>query len=176
MAASPKRRLLPLPPAGRCSSPGPNHSRAAEREAGRGLSSGAGMRSSCVTHSPDSPPCGRRTGRGGPTPPERTPAPDATRPDPPCGSSGTGGDDETIAEVERRLGEERRMAALPRAIVEIAAEALEAGLESAAELGKGGDGAAHAGVEIGVRPSPVRAEESIRAIVRDWHGLGLDAA
>src|SRR5262249_39270781 len=52
-----------------------------EREAGRGPSAGAGGRSSCVTHSPDSPPCGRRTGRGGPTPPERTPTPDATRPD-----------------------------------------------------------------------------------------------
>jgi len=52
-----------------------------EREGGRGPSSGAGVRSGCVTHSPESPPAGRRTGRGGPTPPERTPAPDTTRPD-----------------------------------------------------------------------------------------------
>src|SRR5262245_48238078 len=51
-----------------------------EREAGRGPSSGEGERSSYVTRSPDSPPSGRRTGRGGPTPPERTPAPAATRP------------------------------------------------------------------------------------------------
>src|SRR5262245_11394747 len=41
---------------------------------------GGGVRSSGVTHSPQSPPCGRRTGRGGPTPPERTPPPAATRP------------------------------------------------------------------------------------------------
>src|SRR5215475_15071834 len=41
---------------------------------------GAGVRSSCVTHSPESQPYGLRTGFGGPTPPERTPAPDATRP------------------------------------------------------------------------------------------------
>src|SRR5215510_8162248 len=51
------------------------------REAGRGPSSGAGERSSCVTRSPESPPSGRRTGRGGPTPPKRSPAPAATRPD-----------------------------------------------------------------------------------------------
>src|SRR5215467_10131859 len=38
------------------------------------------MCSCCGTRSPDSPPCGRRTGRGGPTPPEHTPPPDATRP------------------------------------------------------------------------------------------------
>src|SRR5499427_10930130 len=38
----------------------------AARAAGRDPSSGAGERSSCVTHSPDSPPCGRRTGRGVP--------------------------------------------------------------------------------------------------------------
>src|SRR5215831_3884639 len=43
-------------------------------------SSGGGVRSCCVTRSPDSPPCGRRAGRGGPTPPERTPPPAATRP------------------------------------------------------------------------------------------------
>src|SRR5215475_12127029 len=52
----------------------------AERETGRGPSSGAGERSSSVTRSPESPPYGRRTGRGGPTPPERSPAPDAIRP------------------------------------------------------------------------------------------------
>jgi len=56
-----------------------------EREPGRGLSSGAGECSSCVTHSPESPPSGRRTGFGGPTPPEHSPAPDATRPDCTCG-------------------------------------------------------------------------------------------
>ena len=44
-----------------------------EREAGRGLSSGAGVRSSYVTHSPEAQPCGLRAGRGGPTPPERSP-------------------------------------------------------------------------------------------------------
>src|SRR5215510_12801 len=58
----------------------PAYSRTCERETGRGPSSGAGERSSCVTRSPDSPPSGRRTGRGGPTPPERSPTPDATRP------------------------------------------------------------------------------------------------
>src|SRR5215813_9006876 len=50
---------------------------ASAREAGRGLSSGAGVCSGCVTHSPDSPPYGRRTGRGVPlrrsTPPPPTP-------------------------------------------------------------------------------------------------------
>src|SRR5262245_62136888 len=55
-------------------------------QARRGPSSGAGERSSCVTRSPDSPPCGRRTGRGGPTPPERSPAPAATRPGRTCGT------------------------------------------------------------------------------------------
>jgi len=59
----------------------PANSRTCERETGRGLSSGAGELSSYVTHSPESPPFGRRTGRGGPTPPESSPAPDATRPD-----------------------------------------------------------------------------------------------
>jgi len=34
----------------------------------------------CVTRSPESQPCGLRAGRGGPTPPERTPPPAATRP------------------------------------------------------------------------------------------------
>jgi len=43
----------------------------------RDPSSGAGELSSCVTHSPESPPGGRRTGFGGPTPPERSPAPAA---------------------------------------------------------------------------------------------------
>jgi len=58
----------------------------AQREAGRDPSSGAGERSGCVTHSPESPPSGRRTGRGGPTLPERSPAPAATRPDRTCGT------------------------------------------------------------------------------------------
>ena len=52
----------------------------ANRETGRGLSSGVGERSSCVTHSPESQPCGLRGGFGGPTPPERSPTPDATHP------------------------------------------------------------------------------------------------
>jgi len=57
-----------------------------EGETGRGLSSGARERSSSVTRSPDSPPSGRRTGRGGPTPPERSLAPAATRPGYTCGA------------------------------------------------------------------------------------------
>src|SRR5215831_17455997 len=57
-----------------------------EREAGRGPSSGAGERSSYVTHLPESPPSRRRTGFGGPTPPERSPAPAATRPGRTCGT------------------------------------------------------------------------------------------
>src|SRR5215831_1049322 len=63
------------------------HSRSQEGEAGRGPSSGAGELSGCVTRSPDSPPCGRRTGGGGPTPPESSPAPAATRPGHTRGSS-----------------------------------------------------------------------------------------
>src|SRR5215469_2536980 len=47
---------------------------------GRGPTSGGGVRSGCVTRSPESQPCGLRAGRGGPTPPERTPPPAATRP------------------------------------------------------------------------------------------------
>src|SRR5262249_15707090 len=45
-----------------------------ERETG-GSVVGGGVRSGCVTRSPDSQPSGLRTGRGGPTPPERTPPP-----------------------------------------------------------------------------------------------------
>src|SRR5262249_24436541 len=48
--------------------------------AGRGRWGGGGVPSCCVPRSLESPPCGRRTGRGGPTPPERTPPPTATRP------------------------------------------------------------------------------------------------
>src|SRR5499433_3355859 len=64
--AQPRRESYRHPPA-------EISARFSEREAGRGLSSGAGERSSCVTRSPESPPCGRRTGRGGP--PERPPPP-----------------------------------------------------------------------------------------------------
>src|SRR5215470_1598494 len=39
---------------------------------GRVPSSGGGVCSCCVTRSPESQPCGLRTGRGGPTPPEHT--------------------------------------------------------------------------------------------------------
>jgi len=38
------------------------------------------VRSSCVTHSPESQPCEPRAGFGGPTPPERIPALAAIRP------------------------------------------------------------------------------------------------
>ena len=58
----------------------------AEREAGRGPSLGAGVRSCCVTRSPESQPAGLRTGFGGPTPPERSPASDVTRPGRTCGT------------------------------------------------------------------------------------------
>src|SRR5262249_1332282 len=64
----------------------PDYSRTRGREAGRVPSSGAGERSRCVTHSPESQPSGLRTGFGGPTPPERSPAPAATRPDRTCGA------------------------------------------------------------------------------------------
>src|SRR5262245_22876302 len=56
-----------------------------KREAGRDPSPGAGELSSCVTHSPEPQPSGLRTGRGGPTPPESSPAPGATRPGRTCG-------------------------------------------------------------------------------------------
>src|SRR5262244_2726994 len=56
------------------------YSRASGARGGRGPSSGGGAPSGCVTRSPDSQPCGLRAGRGGPTPPEDTPPPAATRP------------------------------------------------------------------------------------------------
>src|SRR5262245_53245980 len=62
------------------------------------------------------------------------------------------------------------MTSMPGAVVEIAAEALEARLEG----GEGGDGAANARVEEGVWPSPVGAEEAVGAVVGDGHGLDLD--
>ena len=65
------------------------------------------------------------------------------------------------------------MAAVPGAVVEIAAKAREAWLQRF-ELGEGGHGAPHAGVEIGVRASPVRAEKAIRAIVRDGQRMDFD--
>src|SRR5262249_2342624 len=49
--------------------------------AGGAPGAGGGGRSSCVPHSPASPLCGRHTGFGGPTPPERPPPLAATRPD-----------------------------------------------------------------------------------------------
>src|SRR5215468_10643722 len=67
--------------------PAPSRQRLAQMLRPRGARGGAGPvvggggRSSYVTHSPDLPPCGRRTGRGAPTPPERSPTPAATRPD-----------------------------------------------------------------------------------------------
>src|SRR5215470_5007474 len=54
-----------------------DYSRTRKARGGAGPSSGAGELSRCVTHSPESPPSGRRTGFGGPTPPESSPAPDA---------------------------------------------------------------------------------------------------
>src|SRR5262249_47502082 len=58
----------------------PANSRASGAGGGQGLSPGGGVPSCCVTRSPDSQPCGLRAGRRGPTPPEGTPPPDATRP------------------------------------------------------------------------------------------------
>src|SRR5258705_7716870 len=66
------------------------------------------------------------------------------------------------------------VAAVPAAVIEIAAKAREAGLESV-ELGEGGHGAAHAGVEIGVWASPVGAEKAVRAVVRDGQRMDFDA-
>src|SRR5262252_10183376 len=56
------------------------YSRTSGARGGRGPSSGGGVPSGSVTRSPDSQPCGLRAGRRGPTPPEGTPPPDATRP------------------------------------------------------------------------------------------------
>lgn len=57
------------------------------------------------------------------------------------------------------------MTTQPRAVVEVAAETGNAGLE-VTHLGEGRYGATHARIEIGLRPSPVGAQEAVGAVVR----------
>ena len=62
------------------------------------------------------------------------------------------------------------MAAGPRAVVEVAAKPLEPRFDVAGRhLRKGRDRAAHARVQVGVRPPPVGAEEAVR---RSRAGIG----
>src|SRR5215468_5020774 len=83
------------------------YSRTSGARGGRGLSSGGGVPSCCVTRSPESQPCRLRAGRGGPTPPEGTPPPDATRPVARAASEfvGQAGADDRVRRLVLRCGE-----------------------------------------------------------------------
>src|SRR5207244_7797658 len=67
------------------------------------------------------------------------------------------------------------MSVPPRAVFEVAAEPGDSGLD-VTDLGEGRDRAAHAGIEIRMRASPVRAEEAVDAVVGDKQRAALDVS
>ena len=80
---------------------------------------------------------------------------------------------QTVAEVIGRLMQERPIATFPRSARKIAAEAGKTSVHIG-ELGKRGDRAADASVQVGMGASPVCAEEPIATIVRHRKRMDLD--
>src|SRR5262249_56348170 len=91
------------------------------------------------------------------------------------GVSGSRGarDDQAVSQTELGPLGEMAVSPLPRAILESAAQPREPCLHGT-DLGKRGDGAADAGIEVRVGPPPVRAEKPVGAIVRHRKNMGLD--
>src|SRR5260370_7925606 len=84
-------------------------------------------------------------------------------------------DDETVAEIELGAAEKVAVPALPRAVLQIAAEPRKARLQRA-DLRERRDRAADARVQVGARAPPVGAEEAVDVVVGDRQGADLDRA
>src|SRR6267378_4202298 len=84
-------------------------------------------------------------------------------------------DDEAIAEIDGIARAQVTVAPLPRAVGEIGAQTRQPGLR-VGELAERRDRAAHTGVEIRLRPPPVRAEKPVDAVMGHEDRPHLDAA
>src|SRR5256885_15912139 len=84
-------------------------------------------------------------------------------------------DDEAIAEIDGIARAQVTVALLPRAVGEIGAQTRQPGLR-VGELAERRDRAARTGVEIRLRPPPVRAEKPVHAIIGHEDRPHLDAA
>ena len=67
------------------------------------------------------------------------------------------------------------MPAVPGSVLEVAAQPRQPGFD-VADFGERRHGAADAGIEVGMRPAPVRAEEAVGAIVGNEQRAALEVA
>ena len=86
-------------------------------------------------------------------------------------SSGCAADQQAVAEVELVALEQVGVALGPGAGAQVVLEPRQPRRELLRRpLGQRRDAGAHDGVEVGLRPAPVRAVEAVLAVVRDRHG------